>query len=46
LAERGATKSRAAVITRAYSEFWLGTSLDRKKLTQGLNPNLTTAGMN
>jgi hypothetical protein len=36
LAERGATKSRAAVITRAYSEFWLGTSLDRKKLTQAL----------
>jgi len=24
------------VMTRAYSEFWLGTSLDRKKLTQAL----------
>jgi hypothetical protein len=24
------------VITRAYSEYWLGTSLDRKKLTQAL----------
>ena len=30
LAERGATKSRAAVMTRAYSEFWQGASLDRR----------------
>jgi CHAT domain-containing protein len=34
LAERGATKSRA--MTRAYSEFWQGASLDRKKLAQAL----------
>jgi CHAT domain-containing protein/tetratricopeptide (TPR) repeat protein len=36
LAERGATKSRAAAMTRAYSEFWQGASLDRKKLAQAL----------
>jgi CHAT domain-containing protein/tetratricopeptide (TPR) repeat protein len=36
LAERAATKSHAAVMTRAYSEFWQGASLDRKKLAQAL----------
>jgi CHAT domain-containing protein len=43
LAERGATKSRAAVMTRAYSEFWQGSSLDRKKLAQALPSLLETA---
>jgi CHAT domain-containing protein/tetratricopeptide (TPR) repeat protein len=36
LAERAATKSHAAVMTRAYSEFWQGASLDRNKLAQAL----------
>jgi tetratricopeptide (TPR) repeat protein len=36
LAARSATKSRAALMTRAYSEFWQGASLDRKKLAQAL----------
>ena len=43
LAERGATKSRAAVMTRAYSEFWQGSSLDRKKLALALPSLLETA---
>ena len=43
LAERGATKRRAAVMTRAYSEFWQGASLDRKKLAQALPSLLETA---
>ena len=43
LAQRGATKSRAAVMTRAYSEFWQGSSLDRKKLAQALPTLLDTA---
>ena len=37
------TKSRAAVMTRAYSEFWQGASLDRKKLAQALPSLLDTA---
>jgi len=43
LAERGATKSRAAVMTRAYSEFWQGSSLDRKTLALALPSLLDTA---
>jgi CHAT domain-containing protein len=43
VAERGATKSRAAMMTRAYSEFWQGSSLDRKKLAQALPTLLETA---
>jgi CHAT domain-containing protein/Tfp pilus assembly protein PilF len=43
LAGRGATKSRAAVMTRAYSEFWQGANLDRKKLAQALPSLLETA---
>jgi CHAT domain-containing protein len=43
LAERSATKSRAAVMTRAYSEFWQGSSIDRKKLAQALPTLLDTA---
>jgi CHAT domain-containing protein/Tfp pilus assembly protein PilF len=43
LAERQATKSRAAVMTRAYSEFWQGASLDRKKLAFALPSLLETA---
>jgi CHAT domain-containing protein len=43
LAERGATKRRAAVMTRAYSEFWQGASLDRKKLALALPSLLETA---
>ncbi len=43
LAERGATKSRAIAMTRAYSEFWQGSSLDRKKLAQALPTLLDTA---
>ena len=43
LAERGATKRRAAVMTRAYSEFWQGSSLDRKKLALALPSLLETA---
>jgi CHAT domain-containing protein/Tfp pilus assembly protein PilF len=42
-AERSATKRRAAAMTRAYSEFWQGTNLDRKKLAQGLPSLLETA---
>ena len=42
-AERSATKRRAAAMTRAYSEFWQGTSLDRKQLAQGLPSLLETA---
>jgi CHAT domain-containing protein/tetratricopeptide (TPR) repeat protein len=36
LAERRLTKGRAAVMTRAYSEFWQGASLNRKELVQAL----------
>jgi CHAT domain-containing protein/tetratricopeptide (TPR) repeat protein len=43
LAQRGATKSRAIAMTRAYSEFWQGSSLDRKKLAQALPTLLDTA---
>jgi CHAT domain-containing protein len=43
VAERGATKRRAAVMTRAYSEFWQGSSLDRKKLALALPSLLETA---
>ena len=43
LAERGATKSRAAVMTRAYSEFWQGASIDRKTLALALPSLLDTA---
>jgi CHAT domain-containing protein len=43
LAARGATKSRAAVMTRAYSEFWQGASLDRNKLALALPSLLDTA---
>jgi CHAT domain-containing protein/tetratricopeptide (TPR) repeat protein len=42
-AERGVTKGRAVAMTRAYSEFWQGTTLDRKKLAQGLPSLLETA---
>jgi CHAT domain-containing protein/tetratricopeptide (TPR) repeat protein len=42
LAERGATKSRA-VVTRGYSEFWQGVSLNWKKLAQALPSLLETA---
>jgi len=43
LAKRAAVKSHAAVMTRAYSEFWQGASLDRKKLAQALPSLLETA---
>ena len=43
VAERGATKRRTAVMTRAYSEFWQGSSLDRKKLALALPSLLETA---
>ena len=43
LAQRGATKSRAIAMTRAYSEFWQDSSLDRKKLAQALPSLLDTA---
>ena len=43
LAARGATRGRAAVMTRAYSEFWQGSSLDRNKLAQALPSLLETA---
>jgi len=42
-AERSATKRRAVAMTRAYSDFWQGTNLDRKKLAQGLPSLLETA---
>jgi tetratricopeptide (TPR) repeat protein/CHAT domain-containing protein len=40
--ERGGSRSRAA-ITRAYSEFWQGSSLDRKALALALPTLLDTA---
>src|SRR5262249_18865026 len=43
LKERDPAKRRAIVLTRAYSEFWQGTSLDRQKLAQGL-PSLPDTG--
>ena len=43
LAERGARKSRAAVMTRAYSEFWQGASIDRETLALALPSLLDTA---
>jgi CHAT domain-containing protein/tetratricopeptide (TPR) repeat protein len=43
LAERNAGKTRADAVTRAYPEFWQGTTLDRKKLAQGLPSLLETA---
>jgi CHAT domain-containing protein/Tfp pilus assembly protein PilF len=42
-AERAASKRRAVAMTRAYSEFWQGTTLDRKQLAQGLPSLLETA---
>src|SRR3974377_1221540 len=36
LAARGTSGIRAAVMTRSYSEFWRGTTIDRKKLVQAL----------
>jgi CHAT domain-containing protein/Tfp pilus assembly protein PilF len=43
LVEREATKSRAAAMSRAYSEFWQGSSLDRKALAVALSSLLDTA---
>jgi CHAT domain-containing protein/Tfp pilus assembly protein PilF len=43
VAERGATKIRSGVMTRAYSEFWQGSAIDRKKLAQALPSLLETA---
>ena len=43
LLEREATKSRAAAMTRAYSEFWQGARLDRKALALALPSLLDTA---
>jgi hypothetical protein len=36
LAQQGAMQSHVAAMTRAYSEFWQGASLDRKKLAEAL----------
>jgi CHAT domain-containing protein/tetratricopeptide (TPR) repeat protein len=36
LAARGTSGTRAAAMRRSYSEFWQGTTIDRKKLAQGL----------
>jgi CHAT domain-containing protein/tetratricopeptide (TPR) repeat protein len=36
LAQQGAMQSHVAGMTRAYSEFWQGASLDRKKLAEAL----------
>jgi CHAT domain-containing protein len=43
LAARGGTKSRAAAMTRAYSEVWQGSGIDRKALAQALPSLLETA---
>ena len=36
LAARGTSGTRAAAMRRSYSEFWQGTTIDRKKLAQAL----------
>ncbi|MFZ2141260.1 MAG: CHAT domain-containing tetratricopeptide repeat protein [Xanthobacteraceae bacterium] len=44
LAERSATKRPATAVSRAYSEFWQGSSIDRIKLAQALPSLPETAG--
>jgi CHAT domain-containing protein len=43
LAQRGASKSRIAIVTRSYSELWEGFSPDPKKLIEALPSLLETA---